>query len=270
MKINTNLKALGVAATMLTGFVVGGSATAFAEGGGGTEEGYNRSYNSSTVIEFQPFDGENSITPPVDPTDPGNEINPEPELPGGGDPGSGTNGPLSIDYASSLSFGSPKITSTTQKYDVKPQTFKNRTPKEGPNYVQVTDNRGNGAGWTLQVQQNGQFKTAKGEELGDGEELKGARIIFNDVWVNSNAQSNPATSPTSFDLKFNEDGTSVTETVMSAKVGAGAGTYVLVFGDNSTAAKSIQLEVPGTSTKYAKKYSTSLTWKLTDIPGKDA
>ncbi|MGE8037587.1 WxL domain-containing protein [Lysinibacillus sp. NPDC093692] len=261
MKINTNLKALGVAATMLTGFVLGGSATAFAEGE--ENKGHGGAYTSTTTIKFKPSGGEGSVTPPVDPTDPGNEINPEPENPDGSTPEGGTNGPLSIDYASSLSFGDPEISSFTKRYDVNPQKFGNRTPAEGPNYVQVTDSRGTQAGWILQVKQSGQFETAEKEEL------QGAKIIFSNVGVNSAAQSTHATSPDSFDLKFDTDGNPVAETVMTAVKGAGAGTFVLAFGDNNTAAKSIQLEVPGSSTKYAKQYSTTLTWTLTEAPGQD-
>ena len=37
--------------------------------------------------------------------------------------------------------------------------------KEGPNYVQVTDNRGTEAGWSLKVKQEGQFKSTSGKEL---------------------------------------------------------------------------------------------------------
>ena len=54
---------------------------------------------------------------------------------------------------------------------------------------------------------------------------------------------------------------------MSAKAGEGLGTYLLVFGDDATAAESIELNIPGSTTKYAEKYSTSLTWTLTDVPG---
>ena len=44
--------------------------------------------------------------------------------------------------------------------------------KEGPNYVQVTDNRGTEAGWSLKVKQEGQFKSTSGKEL------TGAAITF--------------------------------------------------------------------------------------------
>ena len=37
--------------------------------------------------------------------------------------------------------------------------------KKSTNYVQVTDNRGTEAGWSLKVKQEGQFKSTSGKEL---------------------------------------------------------------------------------------------------------
>ncbi|MFT9820300.1 WxL domain-containing protein [Lysinibacillus sp. NPDC056185] len=253
MKINTNLKALGVATTMLTGLVLGGSVTSYAANGG--------VYDSKAIIEFKPAD--NIITPPVDPTDPGNPgpIDPiDPTDPNGPKPG--TPGPLSIDYASSLDFGKPKITSTNQVYKAKAQQFKKESRGDGPNYVQVTDSRGTEEGWSLQVKQDGQFKSTSGKLL------TGAEITFNKAWVNTVSTSpKPSIAKSSFSLK--PDGTGVAENIMSAKAGEGSGTYVLVFGDDNTAADSIELSVPGSTTKYAEKYATSLTWTLTDVPGQE-
>ncbi|MFC9542516.1 WxL domain-containing protein [Lysinibacillus sp. NPDC056959] len=265
--MSTNLKALGVATTMLTGFVLGGSVTASAEE---PESKVGGSYDSNAMIQFEP--ASDIITPPTDPTDPGKEdpntgkpVEPGPEdptLPEGEDPKQGTPGPLSIDYASSLDFGTQKITSTNQFYKAKPQKFSNRTPAEGPNYVQVTDGRGSDAGWSLQVKQNSQFKSTKDKVL------TGAEIRFTNGQVNTGSASpSPSIFKPSFELTFNEDGTGVAQTIMSAKADEGSGTYVLAFGNDVTAADSIELFVPGSTTKYADKYSTSITWTLTDVPG---
>ncbi|OXS66993.1 cell surface protein [Lysinibacillus sp. KCTC 33748] len=259
MKINTNLKALGVAATMLTGFVLGGSATAFAEGE--ENKGHGGAYTSNTIIQFKQNDGEGSVTPPVDPTDPGNPDPVDPVDPTGPTK-PGTPGPLSIDYASSLDFGTQDITSANKTYYAKAQKFGKRG--DGPNYVQVSDTRGTDAGWSLQVKQDGQFKTETGKELA------GAEITFKNAWVNTASESPiPSISKKTFSLK--PEGNGVVEDIMTAKVGEGNGTYVLVFGEDQTAADSIELFVPGKTTKYAgEQYSTSLTWTLTDTPGKDA
>ncbi|MFJ8518034.1 WxL domain-containing protein [Lysinibacillus xylanilyticus] len=263
MKMSTNLKALGVATTMLTGFVLGGSVTAHAD------EPESKSYNSNAMIQFEA--GSDVITPPTNPTDPGEKdkdtgeiVDPGPTLPGGEVPEEGTPGPLSIDYASSLNFGTQKITSTDQFYKAAPQQFSNRTKPEGPNYVQVTDGRGSDAGWTLQVKQESQFKSTKDKVL------TGAEIRFTNGQVNTaSASPKPSIVKPSFALTIKEDGTGAAQTIMSAKTDEGSGTYVLAFGDDDKAGDSIELFVPGSTTKYADKYATSITWTLTDVPGID-
>ncbi|PEX06526.1 cell surface protein [Bacillus cereus] len=246
--MKVNLKALGITATMATGLMVTGGASAFAADGG--------EYKSNAIIEFE---SSTDPTNPVDPTDPTNPVNPtDPTDPEGPNPG--TNGPLSIDYASSLDFGKQKITSTDQVYKAAAQKFNDRG--DGPNYAQVTDNRGTETGWSLQVKQEGQFKSESGKEL------TGAEITFNNGVVNTaSASSKPSIVKSSFSLT--PEGNGVAENIMSAKAGEGAGTYVLAFGDDATAADSIELSVPGKTTKYAEKYATSLTWTLTDVPGQE-
>lgn len=213
-------------------------------------------YDSNGVITFTP---NTDPTKPVDPVDPTNPVKPvDPTDPSG--PEEGTNGPLSIDYASSLDFGTQKITSKDEIYHAKAQKYldKDNAEKTGPNFVQVTDNRGTEAGWTLQVKQNSQFKTA------DAQELTGAEITFkNGNVVTASDSAKPAGQATII-----ADPTGELKDVMSAKDGQGAGTYLLDWGtDAATAANSIELSVPGSTTKYAKKYSTTFTWVLSDTPG---
>ncbi|MCV5432495.1 WxL domain-containing protein, partial [Escherichia coli] len=128
-----------------------------------------------------------------------------------------------------------------------------------PNYVQVTDNRGTEAGWTLSVKQNGQFKDSQNREL------TGAKITFNNGAVKTVSKSaEPSTVVSSFDLTA--DGTGAVQNVVGAKAGEGAGTYVYHFGDAAKKAESITLDVPGATTKYADDYKTTLTWTLSDTP----
>ena len=66
-------------------------------------------YNSNGQITFEPNTDPTNPISPTDP-DPENPIKPvDPTDPDGPNPG--TNGPLSIDFASSLYFGTQKITS---------------------------------------------------------------------------------------------------------------------------------------------------------------
>jgi hypothetical protein len=220
-------------------------------------------YTSNGIVEFKPSE---DPTDPSDPTDPTNPVKPiDPTDPDGPNPG--TNGPLSIDYASSLDFGVQKITSKNETYYAAPQKYQaldaqgnpDTEVKEGPNYVQVTDNRGTEAGWTLKVNQKGQFTSTSGKEL------TGSVITFKNGSVVTASDSGEPTGPATFAL----DPSGVQSDVMAAAAGNGAGTYLFTWGDADNAAESIELNVPGSTTKYAEKYSTQLNWTLTDVPGNE-
>ncbi|MCH4168809.1 MAG: WxL domain-containing protein [Streptococcaceae bacterium] len=213
-------------------------------------------YDSNGIITFIP---NTDPTDPVDPLDPSNPITPvDPTNPDGPNPG--TNGPLSIDYASSLSFGEQKITSKTETYYADSQKYKDASGNtlEGPNFVQVSDNRGTESGWTLKVKQNGQFQTAEAQVL------TGAKVTFSNGNIVTASQS---AKPSNVSTTMTLDPSGAESTVMGAKVSEGAGTYLMDWGNSvDTAKNSIALEVPGSTTKYAKSYSTTFTWVLTDAP----
>ncbi|MDT1958937.1 WxL domain-containing protein [Carnobacterium divergens] len=223
-------------------------------------------YESNGVVEFIPNDG---ITPPVDPEnpDPTNPVDPiDPTDPEGPNPG--TNGPLSIDYASSLSFGKNKITNKDEIYYANAQELKDGSFK--PNYVQISDNRGTNAGWSLTVKQEGQFQNKETQN----KVLTGTVLKLAESTAVSNAEG--VTAPTTSDIILDPSG--ATSPVMSAQTGNGAGTWVDRFGtveameiDGETIQKNkaITLEVPGSTPKDAVKYSTKLTWTLTDTPGNE-
>ena len=122
---------LFLATAILAGITLAPAVSFAADGG---------EYDTNGVITFTPNNG---TTDPVDPVDPTNPVKPvDPTDPSGPKPG--TAGPLSIDYASSLDFGSQKITSKDEIYKAKAQKYldKDNVEKTGPNFVQVTDNRG--------------------------------------------------------------------------------------------------------------------------------
>ncbi len=111
-----------------------------------------QSLESNAVVNFI----ENTTpTKPVDPENPnpGKPVGPiDPTKPGGPNPG--TQGPLSIDFASSLQFGTSKITTTDEVYSAYAQeVVSDGVSSFRPQYVQVTDNRGTDAGWKLTVNQ---------------------------------------------------------------------------------------------------------------------
>ncbi|OFL85838.1 hypothetical protein RU95_GL003342 [Enterococcus avium] len=183
---------------------------------------------------------------PVDPTNPAG-------------PMEGTGGSLSFDFASSFQFGSQAISTKDETYYALPQEYTDfdGTKKKGPNYVQVTDVRGTGSGWQLSVKQNGQFQTAEAQKLAGAELwLKNGEMIS--TLSDSYAPSAKETIEMPLDSEVN---------VITANNEQGIGTWLYRFGsDETSGGRSVQLNVPGSSVKYAKKYQTSLTWSLKDVP----
>lgn len=219
------------------------------------------------------FVEDSTKTEPLDP------INPDPDKPikpadslnldKAYEEGTGSNGPLSLDYASVLNFGEQKISVKNEVYHASPQLlFKEDgktidTENKRPNYAQLTDKRGGEKGWTLSVKQNGQFKSAK-----NNKELTGAEISFkNGHIVSMSSSKEPSTVKSEF--KLNPDGNGAVENVMAASTGEGFGTWTYLFGDLDTMGNSIELSVPGATAKEADTYKTSLTWTMSDVPTND-
>ncbi|CAD5896740.1 Cell surface protein [Carnobacterium maltaromaticum] len=226
-------------------------------------------YESNGSVEFIPSTDPVSPVDPENP-DPENPVTPiDPTDPTGPNPG--TAGPLSIDYASSLDFGKNKITNKDQTYFAKAQGFSEGAIKDEfrGNYVQVTDNRGTNAGWTLSLKQEGQFTSATAKQY---KELTGAKITLADSVADS--ESVGVAAPTVTNVTLDPSGASTV--IMAAKTGDGAGTWVDRFGqaeemtidgENVQKNKAVTLEIPGKTPKEAAQYTTKLTWTLTDVPG---
>lgn len=223
-------------------------------------------YESNGAVQFVP---NTDPTLPVDPEnpDPTNPVKPiDPTNPEGPQPG--TAGPLSLDYASSLHFGMNKISSADEVYLAAAQGFSETIAGEHRgNYVQVTDNRGSLAGWTLMVAQQGQFLSETAKKY---HELHGAVIKFSDSAPDSISKAE-VEAPKTFDFELDPSGAS--SLVMSAAEGAGAGTWVDYFGqadlvNGEHKNEAITLSVPGATPKEATEYRTVLTWSLTDAPGR--
>lgn len=198
---------------------------------------------------------EDTVIPPVNPIDPDQPLDPDAEVT------PGTGGPLSIGYVSEFDFGTQEISGETKTYNAKLDKVKvGGEYVEVPNNVQVTDNRGNNAGWSLTVAQNGQLKDGSARNL-DGAEIaitKGTAVTKTGTGVTA-----PTVNQT---IKLNPNGTA--STVMNATANQGMGQWVDKFGaDNTAAADAVTLTVPGKSAKYADSdYATTLTWTLSDTP----
>ncbi|MFS7404076.1 WxL domain-containing protein [Carnobacterium maltaromaticum] len=223
----------------------------------------DKTYTSNGIVEFVPS---TDPTLPVDPTDPDptNPVVPiDPTDPEGPEPG--TNGPLSIDYASSLDFGKNKIINKDEVYYANAQELTNG--KFVPNYVQVSDNRGTNTGWALTVKQEGQFENKTTQH----KVLTGSVIKLSNGVAASNQID--VTAPLSPSIELDASGAA--SNVMTAANETGSGTWVDRFGtvtaeevegETVQKNKAISLEVPGSTPKDAVKYSTQLTWTLTDTP----
>ncbi|MCH1713422.1 MULTISPECIES: WxL domain-containing protein [Lactococcus] len=182
-------------------------------------------------------------------------------------------GEFSIDFVSSLDFGTNKISNQNQVYFAQAQRYYKSTLVT-PNFIQITDNRGTLKGWTLKVYEKEQFKA---EEYSQYQELKGAALSFHKpiLVTNNNAQQ-----PQAYEVRNLVPG--VETLVAQAKVGEGVGTWIIRWGNKedlfsrrfSIGAKEIQkyftssvsLYVPGDTPKEATTYRTNLTWILSELP----
>jgi hypothetical protein len=233
-------------------------------------------YQSGGSVGFIPS---TVVTPPLDPNQPLPEEPVQPIGPNGELPAVGTAGPLSLDFASNLSFGNHEIVNRDVVYSAKAQGL---TQSDGsttayvPNYVQVTDNRGTNAGWALQVKQNGQF-TATTKTTNS--RLIGASIQLNQPTVIGVTNS---VAPMTNEVSLDPEGNSTV--IMSASVGSGSGTWLTRWGNQKSLVTeeqmtadalakeavminpAVTLSVPGKTPRDAVKYSTTLVWTLTNVP----
>ena len=197
---------------------------------------------------------------PIDPLDPDVEVAPEnrPELPE-------NQGLLSIDFVSSFTFGSQAISAHDQTYYAQPQRLLNEDgtvneDEERPNYVQVSDRRSENErnGWQLAVTQKEQFQTETKTEL-SGAQLQ----LMNQQLVTAQGGKEPALQATN-PLKLVPGNK---RTLVRAEGNEGNGTWIYRFGDADTAGQSVALHVPKGATPEAQRYSTTLLWELSAVPG---
>jgi len=217
-------------------------------------------YDAYGAIKYTPSTNVTDPIDPLNPTQPVTPENPDPTIP----VVPGTPGPLSIDFASSFDFGTQEITSEDMVYSAAAQKYKDATGNAttGPNYVQVTDNRGTLAGWSLTVKM-GDFASTDSASAGKpGATLDGAKVYLTNATIAS-ASKTPADKVktiTTLDPNVQSD------IVMGATDGNGAGTNLVDFGNDSTKDSSVKLEIPGASTKLASSYKATITWSLSDTP----
>lgn len=209
----------------------------------------------------------------VDPEEPDKIIDPG--------PGPSTKGSLRIDYVSPLDFGKVKLTKTKRTYDALAFNIA-KTDKVRGSFIQISDFREKGSGWTLQVKQDHQFKTP------DFDELNGAVLSLDKGWANSTSTSGAPT--VTRDTLAIENIDSVYDVARSTK-DAGGGVWSINFGaskDNDknqpstitdqklTSKKekvesvwrnsAVRLTIPDSTKVLPKEYETKITWILAEAP----
>lgn len=236
---------LTLATVLGIGLLAGGTLTSAADHGA--------TYDSKADINFKWNEGPGpGVVDPTDPTDPVDPTDPDV------DPG--TNGPLSIDYVSNFHFGEQTIVAgeaTTYHAELTEIDGKDGL-KEVANFLQVTDARANGAGWHLDVKQNGQFETENGQELA------GATMTLQNSTLTSVSNSDAPTAEQEVVL----DPEAGVVSVINAEEDQGMGTWSNSFGANAEqGAESVQLDLPANvKLSTEDQYKTTLTWELTDAP----
>lgn len=248
---------------------------------------------SNTIID--PEDPNQEVTPekPKDPNKPIGPENPlEPMEPGNPEGGiTGNQGPLSIDFVSPFYFGEQAIKATDETYFAKVQNVNvDGKSKEVPNYVQVTDKRGETGGWELTVKQENQFSSE------DKKGLAGAALTLAQKGLTSVMPEEVAPTlsnngaPTALVPAIDENGKPAKEgtemKLIDLKENTGMGKWVLYFGTDKKpepekakagdlnlgektlyGEKGISLKIPASAVKLKDTvYKTDLTWTLKDVP----
>lgn len=227
------------------------------------------------------FEGEKPAGP-VDPEQPETPVDPGPSP--------STTGELRIDFVPQLNFHANKITTKDMSYPVNAQLFHDGTSPRG-NFIQVTDDRADMFGWTLQLRQESQFQNASTANS----QLDGAVLSFDKSWTNSLQPS--SLSPMVSKEVIRLDNIGATYNLAEAGKGKGTGTWLISFGasasnpqgvENTLTPKvnakgeavldptfdnqqihensAITLSIPGTTKTDPVAYTTVLTWILAELP----
>ncbi|WP_317945799.1 WxL domain-containing protein [Carnobacterium maltaromaticum] len=186
------------------------------DGKGGTSHGY---------IKLTPGDDDTGVTKPIEETDP----------PGGTD----NEGVLTLDNVAPLLFD-------THKLEGKEQVYKSIVNNSN---IQVTDKRGDEAGWNVQVSQ-----TVFQDVTDNTKKLKGTTLVL-PIGTFKNAGANVSLAPILMSVEVNDK----PAVLMNAAKGSGAGTWANIFEKDE-----ITLTIPAGN--KTGEYLSTITWSLLDAP----
>ncbi|KRL68186.1 WxL domain-containing protein [Companilactobacillus versmoldensis] len=184
-------------------------------------------------------DGPNDIWDPYDPDDPypGDPADPD-------NKGTGSVGQLTLDYVSNLRFGSHEIRNGGLT----------ATALNTHAMAQITDGRGNGAGWTLQLRPDYLVGEQTGSVIGDGYLYLGSIMIRK---PSTNVSSAPNVKATRIPL-------GQWENIVTAPVNSGKSVWTIGF--NQVESSPTTLVINDLSGLKADHYVGSLSWSLTNAP----
>jgi len=233
---------------MAVAMVAGTSLSAFAAD---TDESV-----SDNKIIFEAGGG--TVTPPVDPEEPDEPGDPdEKEKP------TGNTGSLRLDVVPVFDFGTQNITTGDKSYFAElpeDQTLN----EEIPYYVQVTDLRGSGDGWSLSAKMTQQFSDGTNT-------LSGAEINLSNV--GAEAQTGTTAPSTTIDGTLKYDAVNDTSIkIASAATNEGMGVSAVRFGDTArygstlNADESVELTIPAATQVYQTTYQATIQWTLGATP----
>lgn len=219
------------------------------------EERPTQTTTSKATVQFEANQDNPTLINPDNPQDsPGEETGAEA-------------GPLSLDYVPSINFDK-KIISATQKDYVAVRKEGDSSP-----FVQVTDNRGTGAGWNLtaSLSEFAFIDETTGETT--HEKLKGAHITLLDGEIVTNgSQSNEPQNGSELLEDRNKEGIELTSEktmIMKAEYDEGMGSWAMVWKDSNMDTldvENILLTVPGGIAKKGN-YTAEIEWTLENTPG---
>lgn len=196
-------------------------------------------------------------------------------------------GNLRIDFVPKLNFYQNKISDKDEVYYANAQNFLSDTSARA-NFIQVTDVRSDGDGWTLQVRQDVQFNN----QNTTNKEIHGAVMSFDQSWASSS--TNISNTPQISKDTIRIENIGATYDLASAQVGQGKGTWSISFGSSGETQantlekrldadgkevldsqfsnktvyqnKAISLSIPGAAKVDPVQYKTMLTWILAELP----
>jgi len=230
------MKKLNLIALLVAGALLTPTFSSLAAGLEGTEGVDNKDATSTGHITLGLDEDGNEGGDTEDPTDPILPVDPDEEDGEDEDGDTGNTGALRIDWVTPFEFGSHELSSGTQIYTLE----RNENP-----FVQVSDFRGTGQGWVLQVKAS--------EFINDENKvLKGAELSLPAGTVSPYGE-NQSIKPESKAVVLSNE----LAEIMVATQDGGMGTWANEFDK-----ESVTLTVP--SGNYAGDYQAEITWTLTD------